>query len=406
MMDETPPTAGPADGKATSCPSCDGTAIETIYTARSIPVHSCILMGSRDEAVGYPRGDLELAFCDSCGFVFNRVFDRTVHEYSHSYEETQGFSPTFGAFARSLAERLDARFALRGKTVLEIGCGKGEFLAQLCALADCQGIGLDPSYVPGRLPDDLARRVRFIEDFYGPAYAHLEADLVCCRHTLEHIDSTGAFVADLHTALAARPATPVFFEVPDARRVLQEGAFWDIYYEHCSYFSAGSHARLFRRAGFDVLDLELAYAGQYILQTAVHANGGAPVPPAPLEDDLSAMRAAAAAFPATVRLSIERWHDQIERARRRGRRVVIWGSGSKGVAFLTTLGLGDAVEHVVDINPHRHGRFMPGTGQEIIAPERLATLRPELVIVMNPVYVDEISADLERLGVSAEVRAV
>jgi hypothetical protein len=65
-----------------------------------------------------------------------------------------------------------------------------------------------------------------------------------------------------------------------------------------------------------------------------------------------------------------------------------------------------AIEHVVDINPHRQGRHMPGTGQLIVAPAFLAEHEPDCVIVMNPVYVDEIGEDLARLGLDPEVVAV
>ena len=98
------------------------------------------------------------------------------------------------------------------------------------------------------------------------------------------------------------------------------------------------------------------------------------------------------------------WRSKVGRYREDGKRVVIWGAGSKGVAFLTTLGLGeDAVEFAVDINPHRQGQFMATTGQEIIGPQRLAQHEPDVVIVMNPIYKQEIEADLQSLGLSPDV---
>ena len=85
---------------------------------------------------------------------------------------------------------------------------------------------------------------------------------------------------------------------------------------------------------------------------------------------------------------------------------MIWGAGSKGVGFLSTLGISDEIACAVDVNPAKHGMFMPGTGHEIVGPERLREVRPGLVVVMNPVYADEIRHDLEQLGVSAEVDAL
>nr|MBP9503044.1 hypothetical protein [Promineifilum sp.] len=83
------------------------------------------------------------------------------------------------------------------------------------------------------------------------------------------------------------------------------------------------------------------------------------------------------------------------------------GGGSKGVAFLTTLGqtLAD-IACAVDINPIKTGTFMAGTGQEIVAPLFLKTYRPDVVIIMNPVYREEISRDLEAMGLSPEIRTL
>jgi hypothetical protein len=76
------------------------------------------------------------------------------------------------------------------------------------------------------------------------------------------------------------------------------------------------------------------------------------------------------------------------------------------VAFLTTLKLADQIEYVVDINPYRHGKYMPGTGQEIVSPQFLTQYRPQKVIVMNPIYCEEIQRDLDRLSVNADLLSV
>jgi len=97
------------------------------------------------------------------------------------------------------------------------------------------------------------------------------------------------------------------------------------------------------------------------------------------------------------------WRAEITSAVERGKRVAVWGSGSKGVAYLTTLGLRDEVEYVVDINPYKQGRFMAGTGHEIVGPDRLAESPPDVVIVMNPIYRDEIRRQLTEEGIDAEL---
>ncbi|MDL5502674.1 MAG: hypothetical protein QSU88_05600, partial [Candidatus Methanoperedens sp.] len=93
-------------------------------------------------------------------------------------------------------------------------------------------------------------------------------------------------------------------------------------------------------------------------------------------------------------------------AKKNGRRVVLWGGGSKGVAFLTTLNIIDEVEYVVDINPKKNGTYMAGTGQKIVAPEFLIKYKPDIVIVMNPIYCNEIQETLDKIGIIAELKPV
>jgi SAM-dependent methyltransferase len=392
---------------ALTCPACGSERTAPFHREGSVPTNSCLLLSERGEAETYPRGEIELVFCADCGFISNSRFDPALAEYSARYEETQGFSARFNDFARDLAKRWVERYDLHGRTVLEIGCGKGEFLEMMCEAGIGRGIGVDPSAHPERLQSEAAKRIEWITDFYSEAYAHLEADAVVCRHTLEHIQPVGEFMRTVRRAIGDRHETIVLFELPDVRRVLEEVAFWDVYYEHCSYFSAGSLTRLFRSTGFEVLDVSLDYDDQYLLIEARPAPGPtATTSPFELEDDLPILGGAVETFSTGYPLKLDQWRTSLRDVRSRGGRAVIWGAGSKGVAYLTSLGITDEIEFAVDINPHKHGMYMAGTGQQIVAPDHLRTYRPELVIVMNAVYVDEIRRSLEELGVSAEIVAV
>jgi SAM-dependent methyltransferase len=387
------------------CPSCDKGRMRTFYEVRNIPVHSVLLMPSYERAVTYPRRDLELGWCPLCGFIANTLFDPSLHEYSISYEETQGFSPTFNAFAQGLAKRWVEEYRLQGKSVLEIGCGKGEFLALLVELGMSKGIGIDPAFVPERLNTPIASRLEFIQDFYGGKYTTIQTDVICCRHTLEHIGPTGPFLKMLRASIGSRMDTIVLFELPDMFRVLKEQAFWDIYYEHCSYFTTGSLARLFRLAGFDLLELEREYDGQYI----VIAGKPSALPTFPTfehEDDLEAIADMVASFRVQLPKCREQWLSQINGMRTEGKRLIIWGGGSKAVSFLTTLGLNDQIDFVVDINPYKHGKFIPGSGHEVKSPEALRQQRPDCVILMNPVYEDEVRAQLQGMGLNPQILPV
>ncbi len=387
------------------CYSCGSRGMSIFYQVDNVPVHSCLLMPTYQAAMEYPKRDIRLGFCRPCGFIQNTVFDPNVHEYSSRYEETQAFSPRFNQFARDLARRLIERYDLHNKDILEIGCGKGEFLVLLCEMEQNRGIGIDPGYVPERTQSGAASRIRFIQDFYSEKYAHLTADFICCRHTLEHIQPARQFVRMVRDSIGDRLDTIVFFEVPDTSRVLKECAFWDIYYEHCSYFSQESLTRLFRSCGFEVINLAKDFDDQYLLIEARPGNGEA----GRLfesEGDLEELAQDVKRFEERYPDQLERWKSELERVKERGQRAVIWGSGSKAVAYLTTLDISGEIEYVVDINPYKHGMYLAGTGHRIVAPTFLKEYRPDVVIVMNPIYCDEIRCDLDKMGVAAELIAV
>ncbi|MGB4870320.1 MAG: hypothetical protein WBP47_09730, partial [Candidatus Promineifilaceae bacterium] len=121
----------------------------------------------------------------------------------------------------------------------------------------------------------------------------------------------------------------------------------------------------------------------------------------PLGDDLDGVLAAVARFATAVPQKIAAWQDKIAAFHAQGRKITLWGGGSKAVAFLTTLGLGVAeIPFVVDINPHKTGTFLAGSGQEIVAPNYLPTNPPDVVIIMNPIYRAEIGRDLQAMGLN------
>ena len=390
--------------EAASCPACGAQGLTIFHEQQGIPVHSCRLVATREEAEAFPRGTLRLALCHACAFITNTAYEPSLQSYFVSYEETQGFSPRFREFMDELAQRWIDRYELQGKDVLEIGCGKGEFLVAMCERGAARGTGIDPAIVLERVSGPAASRIAFIQDLYDEKYAHLTGDAVVCRHTLEHIHPVAEFLRTIRRSLEQRADTVVLFELPDVLRVLRECAFWDIYYEHCSYFTPGSLARLFRATGFDILALELDYDDQYILVEARPGSGRTQAPA--LEEQPEEVAHAVEAFGRELAAVQSRWRAELAQVRQNGGRAVVWGSGSKGVSFLTTLGITDEIGYVVDINPYKQGKFMAGTGHEIVAPGFLREYRPDLVVAMNPIYREDIQRDLDALGLDARLEAV
>ena len=136
-----------------------------------------------------------------------------MNAYSTKYEEVQTFSPTFNSFQSELVERLIEKHGIQGKNVVEIGCGKGEFLLELCDRGDNSGVGIDPSFVAGRGDWNAAGRCRFINELYSAErHGDLPADVIVCRHTLEHIHPTREFIQTIRRAIGDDLDTLVFME--------------------------------------------------------------------------------------------------------------------------------------------------------------------------------------------------
>jgi len=390
-----------------SCPSCGTDSLDIFYELEGVPIHSVLLLPTRREALNYPTGDIMLGFCQQCGMITNVAFDPTLHTYSEAYEATQSFSPTFSTFHRRLASQLIKRYDLHHKQILEIGCGQGEFLSLLCELGENRGIGFDPVVDEQRTP--TSSELTFIKAFYSEQYAHYKSDFICCKMTLEHIQQTGDFVRMVRRAIDHCSNTIVFFQVPDASRILRSCAFEDIYYEHCSYFTPTSLKTLFQQSGFKVLNTWPDYDGQYLMITAemITAEISEHKTPTALhqQGEIAQLAAYVDSFSDRMNEKIEKWQHVIDPYSQNGQRIVIWGSGSKAVSFLS-LNITDEIEYIVDINPYRQGTYMAGTGHEIVGPEFLLEYQPDLVIIMNRVYAEEIGEMLNQMELSPKLMAL
>lgn len=363
-----------------------------------------VLLDTKEQAVSYPKGKLTLAFCDSCGFIFNPDFDPALVDYSQSYESSQAFSPKFNEFAERLAKSLVDEYGLANKTCVEIGCGGGDFLQQVELQGIKAGIGVDPAADPDHRVENATRNLSFIREFFGEEHGSLSPDFVCCRHTLEHVPDPADFVRTVRRSLGADSSVPVFFEVPDTLRVLKEAAFWDVYYEHCSYFTPESLAALFEREGFTDVRTELDFDDQYLLLHCrpTDHNGESQVS----REYVRQLSEEVEEFSEKYRNHIAGWSTFLAEAKDAGKTVVVWGGGSKGVAFVNSVPGGELIDFIVDINPAKQDKFAAGTGHRIVGPEQLRDAIPDVVLVMNPIYVDEISETLADMGIEAEVHSV
>ncbi len=382
------------------CLSCQSEKVENFFVLKNAPLQSLITIKTYEEAIAIPKKDITLAFCNNCGFIFNSTFDTSIDYYTQGYEDQQGFSPTWLTYQTGITNRFIDKYGIRGKDIIEIGCGKGDYIQLICKLGNNRGIGIDPSYVSGR--SETNPNVTFIKEFYSKKHGELPVDLIVCKHTMEHIYDPYNFVKNIRNWINKDKDIQVFIEVPTIVRILKINAFWDIYTEHCSYFSPGSLARLFRMNNFEILDTYLGYDDQYLyLEAKTSKNTTSQI--LPLEESVEELKGYVDGFVLKIKEELGKWNKLLLRMKEENEKVVIWGGGSKSVGFLTHFNDLKVISHVVDLNPHMQRNFIPSIGMQYVGPDFLREYKPDKVIIMNRIYKNEIGKMLSQMGLNPEL---
>ena len=384
-----------------TCSSCSSANTREILVIKDVPAHCCLLWENRDDAINCPKGDIQLFFCNDCGHLYNQVFNPDLMEYTQDYENSLHFSPKFQEYSNQLIRRLAETYNLYSKDILEIGCGKGDFLKMICEYGKNRGFGFDKSYQPEFDAGTELNSVEFIQDFYSEKYKDYPADLIVTRYVLEHIQDPLTFVKEIKNIQDQSKNVTFYFEVPNILYTLRDLGIWDLIYEHCSYFSAPSLSMLFEKLGFEVQNVTENYLGQFL---AIEANTQKKSRNGFQKYvSITDVKKLVDNFSISFYQKLQEWEERLDIFKKEGKKIVAWGGGAKGVSFLNFLKTEDLIHEIVDINPRKHGKYVAGTGQKYILPEELVKIKPDVVILMNPIYKNEITKTLSNLNLFPEI---
>lgn len=366
------------------CPVCESHRLSSFLRRSQVPVHQNLVVTSQEAARSMARGELDLVACEDCGFVFNRAFDLSLLAYGADYDNTQSCSAYFDAYLDGLVKDMVERQGVRNSIIVEVGCGKGQFLSKLVGYpgANNRGFGFDPSYVG---PDtELDGRLVFRRCYYDDTCTDVAADVVVCRHVIEHVPEPMALLRSVRAALGHSPNARVFFETPCVEWILRNRVVWDFFYEHCSLFSASSLSAAFERSGFSVERVEHIFGGQYLWLEARVSDAALPILRCSTETVALARN-----YGADEKTLRKKWLDKLVELKARGK-VALWGAGAKGATFANLVDPDCVlIDCVVDLNPNKQGRYIPGTGHPIVAPSDLHRRGVMNAVLMNPNYREE-----------------
>lgn len=380
------------------CPVCDSDQTSIFLTREGVPARQNTVAGEESAASDVPRGNLSMTVCERCGFVFNSSFDPAVLIYGQNYDNAQFYSQVFDDYLSHLIDHLVNARGVRNCRVVEVGCGDGFFLKRLVEKGNNNGIGYDPSYVGPLAVMDGA--VRFEQSYYGAEQADTPADVVICRHVIEHVPEPLNVLSSVRRALDKSSSAYVFFETPTVEWILHNKTFWDFFYEHCSIFTAGSLTTAFQRSGFRVDQVQTAFGGQYLWMEAGVMSQSEFVE---VTYDIGEIPSLAREF-ATMENKLKKsWREQVKSLNRNSR-IAVWGAGAKGVTFTNLIDpTHEHIACVVDINPRKQGHYLSGTGHRIVDYRALPSYGVTTVILMNPNYHDEVVGLLHDAGLKIEI---
>jgi hypothetical protein len=380
-----------------ACSGCGAPAPYVFFEVPQVPANVGTLEQSADRARRANCGQIRLAACDQCGLIQNQLFDVDIVGFEPGYEVSLFHTPTFRQYIQGVCDRLIDRYQLRGKKILEIGCGGGDFLRLICGAGNNHGVGIDPTIAAASSEQVGGGSVQLIPGYFSKQHDQHIGDFVCCLSVFEDIPRPYQFLTSLRESIGDRDV-PIYFEVFNGFRSIQQREVWSIHYEQCNYFSLDAFVGLFTRAGFAVTQADTCYQGdQYLFIEA------RPATPTNSTADFAAMIPVVKSFAMEYSSRMDGWRKQLAVWKAEDKRAVLWGSGGKGISFLSSLPSSDVVRFVVDVNPDRQGHFIPVGGQEIIAPEKLTEIRPDAVILSNALYQQEITQQLDALGLQPEI---
>jgi SAM-dependent methyltransferase len=397
-----PHTVAASAGPTGACRSCSSPLEHSVVDLGVQPVANSFLTAAQlqeDE----PAFPLHAFVCETC-WLMQLGWTVSPEEIFSDYAYFSSYSSSWLGHARAYAGMISARLDLGpDDLIVEVASNDG-YLLRNFAEQGLRVLGIEPAknvagaaialgvptetvFLSARTAPDLVRR-------FG------QARLLIGNNVLAHVPDLEGFVSGLHALLA--PGGTLTMEFPHLLRLVDEVQFDTIYHEHYSYFSLLAARDVFRRRDLSVVDVEElpTHGGSLRVYVQRSADGATASPR--VEELLGRERAAGLhgletfdRFGAKVERTRRLFLDFLEQARGDGRTVVGYGAPAKGNTLLNACGVSpESMEYTVDLSPHKHGRFLPGSHLPIHPPDKIFETRPDFVVILPWNLKDEISAQM------------
>lgn len=347
-----------------------------------------------------PFYPLHAYVCGQCFLVQLQEYVAPVEIFSE-YAYFSSYSDSWLAHAKAYVETMQHNLDLGPRSlVVELASNDG-YLLQYFVQKKIPVLGIEPAANVAKVAEE--KGVRTLVRFFHKEAARelvaqgIRADLLLGNNVLAQVPDLNSFVAGMKILLA--PSGTLTMEFPHLLRLMQENQFDTIYHEHFSYFSLFTAERIFEAHGMTIYDVEeLPTHGGSLRIYARHSEDRT----RPSSDRLEVLRrrelaagidrlATYESFSEQVRETKRKLLEFLIRARRSGKRLVGYGAPGKGNTLLNYCAIRtDFLEYTVDRNPHKQGKFLPGTHIPIFPPERIRETRPDYLLILPWNLRDEI----------------
>ena len=374
------------------CRHCQAQLSLTFLDLGSAPPSNAYLTsaGLRAPEVWYP---LRLLVCERCWLVQTEDHAGREALFSDDYAYFSSFSVSWLAHAEAYVQAMQARLCLtHDSLVCEIAANDG-YLLQYVKRAGIPCYGVEPTASTASAAGDLGLEI--IERFFGVELARelaaqgRQVDLVAANNVLAHVPDINDFVRGF--TLLLKPQGVATFEFPHLLRMLRENQFDTAYHEHYSYLSLTAVQQVFADNGLTVFDVEqhTTHGGSlrvFAQRGDTGAQGVGERVAAVLRDEAEAGLKTAAAY-AGFQARTDKVKDDfmtfLIEARHAGKSVAAYGAAAKGNTLMNYAGVRPGLlSFVVDANPAKQGKYMPGSRIPIVDEGHLTQARPDFIVLL------------------------
>jgi SAM-dependent methyltransferase len=395
-----------ADARAGSCRLCGAGLKHTLVDLGKSPLCETFLDAAQLDEME-PFFPLHVLVCDTCWLVQLKEYVAPDGIFTDHYPYYSSFSTSWVAHAKRYCEMITARQGLTGASfVVELACNDGYLLQHFPTLGVTNILGVEPTANTAEVA--AGKGIPVTVDFFSVRLARKiaaekgKADLILGNNVLAHVPDLNDFVGGAKELL--KQDGVITFEFPHLQNLIEQNQFDTIYHEHFCYFSAIAIEAIAKRHGLVFFDVEEISTHGGSLRIYLAREGAQEVSRA--VRDLIAREerlgyktiALYSAYEEKVKETKRKLLAFLIEAKNAGKRIVGYGAPGKGNTLLNYCGIGtDFLDFTVDRNPHKHGRYTPGTHVPILPVEAIDAARPDYILILPWNLQSEIVAQMRHV---------